>query len=75
MFLLLDILLDDAQGSTTCCADKIGIRPQRGQFSLEFRELLSQASRGTTFDEFHQPMDPKLGVHIDQEMHMIWHHL
>src|SRR6266849_331136 len=73
MLLLLAVLLEDAQRSTAGCAHKIRVRPQGWQFPFEHRKFLAQQTRRTPFDQFHQPMNAKLGIDTHQQVNMIGH--
>src|SRR6266849_9121906 len=73
MLLLLAVLLEDAQRSTAGCAHKIRVRPRGWQFPFEHRKFLAQQTRRTPFDQFHQPMNAKLGIDTHQQVTMIGH--
>jgi hypothetical protein len=73
--LVLDVLLDDGQGSAPNRAHKIGIRPQGGQLAAQCRKLLPQEPTTSAFDEAYQSVNAKLGVALNQQMHMVMHDL
>jgi hypothetical protein len=73
MFLLLDVLLNDAELCTAGGAHTIRVRPQGWQFPCERRKFLAQQTRRTPFDQFHQPMHAKLGSTLSAPLHMIGH--
>ncbi len=73
-FLVLDVLLDDRERRTSHRTHEIAVCPQRRQFALQDRKLLTQKARGTAFDEPDEPMNAELRITLDQQMHMIGHH-
>ena len=46
-----------------------------GNLRLSSENARAQEARSTAFGHLHQPMNAKLWVYIDQQMHMVWHYL
>jgi hypothetical protein len=73
MLLILDVLLYHRERSAPDCAYKVRVGPQCWELALEHWKLLTEQPRGAAFHETHEPMDAKLWIALDQQMHMIWH--
>ena len=73
MLLLLNVLLDDRKRRTADGAHEVRIGPERWQLLFQHRKLLPQHARGATFEQANQAMNPKLGVALNKQMHMVGH--
>ncbi len=74
-FLLFDVLANGFNGHAPSGPAIVRVRPQRGQFLFEKGKLLPELVRRRPLDELHQPMNAKLRITSDQQMHMIRHDL
>ena len=74
VLLVLDVLLNDGQWCVTYRGDKIAIGPKRWQATLEERKVLSQFARTQPLDLLDETVNSVLWIHINKQMHMIWHH-
>ncbi len=73
-FLILNILLDDGERRASNCRNEVAIGPKCGKFLFQDRKLLAQEPTASAFDEAYQAVNTKLGVTLDQQMHLIRHH-
>ena len=72
-FLSLYVAFQRLQGDPSNCRTKVGVGPQAWKLAFELWELLPQRAAAGSLDRLHQPMNTKLWITANQEMHMVGH--
>jgi hypothetical protein len=74
VLLVFYVLFDYGQWCAADRGDKVTIRPERWQSSLERWEFLTKQAGTSAFHQLDQRVDTELRVNANQDMHMVGHY-
>src|SRR6185295_17981107 len=71
VFLVLNVLLDDCQGSTAHRGNEIRMSPQSRKSAFQSGELVAEQERAKTLHPFYEFMHPQLRIDFTKELNVI----